>query len=146
MKIITEIHFNNLVAGIIAEKQKIAEKQHEIFMGVSQDDLMDEVAVKVGGKFVVKREQPVKFSKSDINAVANNRFYRKTGLKLLMGAVIILLGLSMLTNNFQVINPYVYYGLCGITAIVFVYVYSSKQAKARKELWHEIGREEIEEQ
>lgn len=143
MKIITEQHFSNLVDGVIREKEKLAEKQHEVFTGVSQDDLIDEVAVKVGGKFMVKRENPVRFSKDDINAVANNRFYRKTGLKILMGAIIILLALSMLVNYLQVIHPYVYYGLCGVTAIVFVYIYSSKQAKARKELWREIGREEI---
>jgi len=144
MKIINEQHLNTLVASIIAEKEKQAETIHQTFTGITQDDLFKEIEARLGGKWALKKEKPIKFSKDDINAVANSRFYRKTGIKLLMLVVIALLAFSILTNNFRILPINVYYGLCAGLAVGFVYLYSRKQSKARKELWKEIGREEIE--
>ena len=36
----------------------------------------------------------------------------------------------------------IYYTLCGFIALAFIYVYSRKQSKVRKELWRQLGRDE----
>lgn len=86
----------------------------------------------------------VKFDKHDINAVANGRFFRKSGQKLLMLMAIIILGLAMVVN-YTPVPTYLYYGAIAVVGIVFFYMYAKKQAIARKELWDQIngnGREE----
>lgn len=148
MKYITVQHYNSIVESILKEKEKEAERRKLPFVGLSADELRREVDNHLGGTWTIKREDAVKFSKADINAVAGARFYRKTGLQLLMVMVIIILALSAGVRyipNMIVLYYNLFYTLCGIIALVFIYIYSHKQAKVRKELWRQIGREESEE-
>lgn len=151
MKIITEQYFNSIVEGIIKEKEKQADQAKQPFIGLSSDELWGEIGrqleVQPGEKWMVKR-QPMKFTKQDINAVASGRFYRKTGVQLLMALVIILLAMSVAVRYIPDITSLgynIYYTLCGLVGLGFIYIYSRKQAKVRKELWRQLGREETKE-
>ena len=145
MKAITERQLYDIIADILNKEEKKSEKAGIPFTGLANEDLNALIEERVGGEWVLKKEQAFKLTKSDINAIANNRYYRRTGVKILMGAVIILLALSIMANNLQFLPPAVFYGLCGASAIALVYLYSSGQAKTRKSLWRAIGRDETEE-
>ena len=148
MKFINQQYYNSVVAGILKEKEKQAELLGQSFIGLSGDELAREVSDHLGEAWSIKAEKPMKFSKSDINAVANARFYRKTGVKLLMGLLIIVLTIAVAVKwipNMTELHYNIYITLCGVIALVFIYVYSRKQSKVRKELWRQLGREESEE-
>lgn len=147
MKVITEKYYQDLVSDIIKEKRKSAEKLGKPFRGISQDELRDAVNVRVG-ECSLTNEEAVKFSRSDINAVASARYFRKGGITMIMGLVILLLLLAIAVKSVVVMTPLyynLYYALCGLIAIGFLYIYSRKQAKVRKALWQQLGREEAEE-
>jgi len=110
-------------------------------LGVSQEELREAVKVRVGESCMITKEESVKFSRSDINAVASARYFRKGGVTLIMGLVIVVKSVVVMTPLYYNI----YYALCGLIAIGFLYIYSRQQAKVRKELWQKLGREEAEE-
>ena len=86
-----------------------------------------------------------KFSKSDINAVANSRFYKLMGLKLLLGLAVAILVVAAIVNYVEGFPMWVAWVLYAIEALTFVYIYSKGQAKIRRQLWHELGRNENDE-
>ena len=149
MKVITEQYYHSVVIGILKEREKQIEKLGQPFDGLTADDLSREVENIIGGKWKIKREQSVKFSKADINAVAGARFFKETGQRILMVVAIIILGLSVVVRYIPSMTSLyynIYYTIVGIVALVFIYVYSRKQSKVRKELWRKLGREEAEEE
>lgn len=130
MKTVTQQNIEALVETII--------KDRDNGNGVARDVVVSEIDKRLGTDWVIKKVQPVKFTKDDINAVANSRFYRKTGVKYLMLLAIVVLGLATLTRTFQWLPQVAYYALNALVAVVFVYFYSTKQRVVRKELWHGI--------
>lgn len=149
MKTITEQYLNTLSVNIIKESEKQAELLGNSFNGLTGDQLYQAIKGHLGGEFIVKPEQQVKFSRYDINAVANSRFYRKSGQQLLMGLAIVVLLLVMAIRyipNMTALGYNISYTVCGAIALVFVFVYSRKQSRARKELWRQLGREEKDEE
>lgn len=147
MKFITVQHYNSVVESILKEKEKQAELLHQAFTGITAGELQKELDNHFGGMWTIKKEESVKFSKADINAVAGARFFKGTGRSLLMGLAIIILLLSIGVKyipDATALHYNIYYALCGVIALVFIYIYSHKQAKVRKELWHKLGRHEIE--
>ena len=146
MKFITVQHYNSIVKGILKEKERQAEALHQEFSGLTSDELKKEVDNHIGDGWALKKEEAVKFSKSDINAVAGARFFRQTGRSLLMGLAIVVLGLAVAVKYMPIVMTElyytIYYALIGLATIGFLYVYTRKQSKVRKELWRQIGREE----
>ncbi len=145
MKTITEQHYNSIVEAIIKEKEKQAESANLPFIGMTPDELRHEVNCYLGtNEWLVKRNPP-KFDRKDISAVASARFFRKTGISLFMGVIIAILVLSI-GIRYVNMTP-LYYNLCytfiGLLALGFIYVYSKMQGKVRRELWRQLGREEI---
>jgi len=148
MKVITEKYYQDLVSDVIKEKRKVAEKLGKPFRGISQEELRDAITARVGEQYLLTNEEAVKFSRSDINAVASARYFRRGGITMIMGLVILLLLLAIVVKSVVVMTPLyynLYYALCGLIAIGFLYLYSRKQAKVRKALWQQLGREEAEE-
>jgi len=145
MKIITERQYGEIVLNIIKERKKKAEKTSQSFNGVDGDDLNEEVTRHLGDEWMVTNEQPVKFTRGDINAVAGARYFRKGGITLVMGLLIIQLLLAIVVRSFIIMTPLgynLYYVLCGLIALGFILIYSRQQSKIRRELWRELGREE----
>ncbi len=134
MKIITVQQLDGVVEGILHDKEEVAKIRKEQFMGVSQDEIVVELNNRLGKNWMLKKEPPVKFTKEDIAAVANSRFYRKTGMKLLMAWAIVVLAFAMLTITVQLIPLFAYYSFGIATTIVFLYIYSKKQRQVRDEL------------
>lgn len=148
MKVITEQYFNNLVISIVKQKEKLAEQQHVSFTGLTNDELWKEINNCLGNQWTVEKDRQVKFTKADINAVASARFYRKSGIQLLMGMSIIVLALAVIFKNIPnmtMVGYNIFYTLIGAIVLCFLYIYSRKASKVRKELWRQIGRDESEE-
>ena len=149
MKFITVGYYNSLVDGILKEKEKQAKSSGHPFDGLTEIELTHEINKHMVGEWKIKSEQPVKFTKADINSVASGRFYRTTGVKMLMGLLIIILAVAVAMGyipNMTALHYNIYYTFCGAIGLGFIYIYSRKQARVRKELWRQIGREETEEE
>lgn len=145
MKTITEQTHRQAVDAILKERERLCAVRNETFRGMTSEEIQGELLNRFGGTYLVQRDRNIKFTKSDINAVANSRFYRKTGIKYLLGLGIILLIVAMLVNTFSVVPLIAGYSICAVVAIGFVYFYQRGQSKMRKELWNELGREESDE-
>ncbi len=87
-----------------------------------------------------KEKQSATLDWSDIDAVANSRFFKKSGQRYLMLLAIVIMGLAILTIGIPLlsipplITPPIYYILVAIAAVIFVYVYGKRQRQAKKEL------------
>jgi len=148
MKTITERQYNELVDIILKEREKQAGKTSQPFNGVDCDELQRGITNRLGDSWRITSEQPMKFTKADISAVANARYFRKSGITLLMGLLIIMLLLSIAVKSFVVMIPLyynLYYTVVGLIALAFIWVYSRGQSKIRKELWRQLGRGETKE-
>ncbi len=128
MKIASVDQFNSLVEDIIEDRGKQAKVSGQPFLGVTKGEMLSEIDKRVENGLVFVKEHP-KFTKEDVDAVAKSRFYRKTGIRMLMLLIIAILAVMILAT-FRVIAPYVYYGLCGLSAVVFLYIYARKQREA----------------
>lgn len=148
MRVVTEEYLKSLVESIVRGRKKQSELKHQEFVGLTGEELVREINAQLGENWVVKEEDKVKFSKEDINAVANGRFYRRTGVKMVMALIIILLSLATAMKyipNVTIVGYNIFYTLLGGIALAFIYIYSRKQSKVRKELWKQIGRDDVKE-
>jgi hypothetical protein len=102
---------------------------------VSGDSVLANLHKYFGDNWTLTKTPPVKFTKDDINAVANGRFYRKTGIKMLLVFAIVVLGIYILMTVFTSIAPVMWFSIYGLVGIFFMYLYSRKQREVRKELW-----------
>ncbi len=134
MKTITEGQLESVIENIMSDKEKQAEVTGIPFIGVSQDEVISEILKRIGSDWVVNKDEPFRLSREDAATIANSRFYRKSGIKLIMGLAIYVLTIAILTMTAKFINPYIYYILCGVGAVGFVYLYSKKQKDYRAEL------------
>ena len=146
MKLITLNIYIETVQSIIKNREKHAEALKQEYTGLSADELNKELSSQFGGAWAIKKEESVKFTKADINAVAGARFFKETGRSLLMGLAIIILGLSVGVKyipDMTILYYTIYYALIGFATLSFIWVYSRKLSKVRKALWKQIGRGEI---
>lgn len=143
---ITERQLADITVNIIKEKQTECEKRSQEFRGINSETLMREVSEYLGDEWTVIKEQDVKFTKADINAVAGARFFRKGGLTLLMAMLILVLGASLIPRyvgmEMTPLNVTIIYSILGVIFLVFMWIYNKGQSKIRKELWGQLGREE----
>lgn len=137
-KVITARQLDSLVSTILIDAENVAKLRHEVFNGINENEVLSQLTLRLGDGWILKKDQPVQFTKEDINAVAASRFFKAEGMVILMGWVIVIGALAFLTTYLPIIPPLVYYILnLGVT-IIFFYVYTNKQRKLRKELWQGI--------
>ncbi len=134
MKSISVQQLEGVIEIILHDKEELSKLKKEQFNGVTQDDVLAEIKKRLGDNWILKREPPVKFSKDDIAAVANSRFYRKVGVKLLMAWAIVVLAFAILTLTLRILPLQVYYGLSIAVTVGFLYIFSRKQKIVRDEL------------
>ncbi len=139
MNTITAQNFADIIENIVADGEKLAELQRQPFVGVNNNEVLAELSQRLGNSWIITKTPPVNFSKDDIDAVANHRFYKRSGQKLLMLWALIILALLQLVVWLPIINNYTYYGISFIVTLWFVAYYSRKQNKVRNELRKEIG-------
>jgi len=144
MKYITPQQYERVCDSILEDAKKRAKELKQEFHGISSTELIDAVNHKIGEEWVMRKEESVKFTPDDINAVANSRFYKKTGLKILMLWVIIVLVISQLAAWFPTAPVAIYYAAYSIVTVISVYLYAKKQRDARRELWKGIEGDSIE--
>ena len=133
---ITRDYLENAIGDILEEKEKQADSAKLPFDGVRQADLVQELNQRIGtADWVIKKEQPFKFTKRDIDAIANSRFYRKSGMKILMLWAIAILVLLQAIVWFPFLPIYIYYAMLCVATVGFVGLYNKKQRESRRELW-----------
>ncbi|MDD4876768.1 MAG: hypothetical protein PHQ86_06555 [Dehalococcoidales bacterium] len=147
MKIIAEQYYYALVDEILKEKQQQAHVSSQPFIGVTDEELQNEIGKRLGKPWAVEIRK-VTLSVKDVNALAGARFFAETGRSLLMALAIIILALSVGVKyipNMTALYYNLYYTLCGAVALIFIYIYSHKQAKIRKEFKWKYGVRDTEE-
>jgi len=80
----------------------------------------------------------ISFDRNDISSVANARYFRKSGMRVLLIWAFVTLLITVIHNFFGFMPDLVAYILFGLNALVFVWLYSSKQAEVREKLWARI--------
>lgn len=135
MKYVNPQQLDGMIESIIVDEEKQAKSANVTFTGVSHNKLSSELQRRFGGDWILKKEHPIKFTKQDINAVANARFYKKTGIRILMLWLIVVLALLQSIQWIPIGAIYIYYAICAIVTIGFVYIYGKKQRESRRELW-----------
>lgn len=118
---------------VIEEQERLAELSGKQFSGMEVGALVEEL----GKRFDPKDSAVIvhfKLTKDDINAAMNNRFYRGTGQKLLMGAAIIILALLLAAKYVPQFPTMAYYIGVVVVAGVFVLLYSRKQKAFKRHL------------
>ncbi len=144
MKTVTEQQVTAVLQRIISEKEKQAKMLGESFLGVTDREVLSEMNKQLGTDWMLRKEQPVKFTKDDINAVANSRFYRKSGVKILLLWAIVVLIVLQAVVWFPMISIQTYYAMCGAVTVGFLVLYSKKQREVRRELWKGIEGDGVE--
>ena len=145
MKVLTVPQLENEIEHIIHDEEELASKRNELFNGVSQEKIASELKRKLGENWVLKKEPPIKFTKEDIAAVANNRYFRKSGKMLLLAWAVIVMAFAIISFTFNLLPIGYYYILSGLVTMGFLYGYSKKQKRMREELIRTIyGNDKIE--
>lgn len=134
MKTITESELENTIAHIIYDSKERAKLRKEPFVGLIWNEVLVELQRKLGDDWALIEDRPVQLTKDDFSAVANSRFFRKTGGRLLIWLAAMILGLAVLTLTIPLIPPNVYYVVISIITISFFWYYSKKQREARRNL------------
>jgi len=128
MRTVSGDQFSGVVEDIIEDKEKQAKISRQPFIGVTKGEILSEIDKRIDNSLLFVKENP-KFTKEDVDAVAKSRFYRKNGIRMLMLLIITILAVMILAT-FRIIPPYAYYGLCGLAAVIFLYVFTKGQREA----------------
>ncbi len=134
MKNVTTSQFESIVREIVIEQEREAKGRNEVFGGIRGKDVLAKINEKIGEEWMVKRPSTWHMSEADMNSIANGRFFKKSGSALLMAWTIVILVLLQVIQRFPFAPVAIYYALCFITTVGFVWLYGKKQKKARREL------------
>ena len=137
MKTVTKQHISALVDDILEAKKKEARAGGVSFVGIPRSVVYAELDRRLGADWVATENDVLRITKDDVNAMANARFFRKVGMRLVMGFIIIVLGLYALNVRVQFVPDMVYYSLEAAAVVAFMFVFAKKQRESRKELRNE---------
>lgn len=135
--IVTLPTFESTIRGILAEKEREAKAKKLDFIGIDKSELLQSVTKKFGDDWELSKPPVLHISEADSNSIASGRFFRKTGLKILMIWTILILGIAQSINWLPLIPYQVYYVLFFILTTGLVLIYSRKQNVERKALLDE---------
>lgn len=134
MKTITISQFESALSHILHDKEEQAKVTRTMFIGVTAKDALAELERRMGNDWVLKKDSPVKLNKDDIAALANSRFYKKTGQKLMLAWALVIAILSMMTMTVRVLPLSLYYGIAIVITGIFLVIFTKKQRVVRKDL------------
>lgn len=145
MKAITAEQFNDVLEDIISDREKLAKLKREDFVGVTYEELSNEIRKRLGDSWMVKKSPPFKLKDFDIPTIANARYFKGIGVDgqkikgysgqmLLMAWALVILALAILTLRLSFIPEVAYVVLGFITTVGFMYLYSKGQRAMTLEL------------
>ena len=85
----------------------------------------------------------VKLGKRDISAIANSRYFSKTGMKLVIGMIAIMVLMYMLVTWVRGIPPFIFYIVMAVAVLALMYVYDRGQRKLFRKYWKRLEQEGI---
>ena len=137
MRTIALSHFEAILGEILAEKEEISKRHKEVFVGVSEHEVLDALKNKIGDSWTLKKIPP-RITDNDFKAMASGRFYRSGGIKYLGGWMILILALMWIGSTLTFLQPYNFV-IAGIVTIGFVVIYNRRQREAyrqfKSDLW-----------
>ena len=83
----------------------------------------------------------VKLSKKDINAIANSRYFAKSGMKLLIGMIAVIVIMYMLVTWIPAIPDFSLYIVMSIAVLVLFFIYDRGQRKLFRKYWDRLEKE-----
>lgn len=134
-KTITPQQLDGVIQDIITNCEKESMLKRDEFTGVPSGKFMTKFYEVMGEDWVLRKDEPVKLTDADINAVAANRFFKGKGSTLVLLWALTVSLLWMITNTYPVIPLPIFGALNAVAAFVFFYVYARKLRKVRKSLW-----------
>ena len=108
---------------------------------VTLQDITTGLSIRHGLATFVKKENPVKLNKEDINILANHRYFKKTGSRLLLVAAFIVLALATLSNTYSILPIPLAYGGIIVAGVGTAYFYMKGQKVVRDQFRKELGME-----
>lgn len=136
----TEQHLTSVLADVIESKKREAKTKGIPFVGVPSKVLYDEMDKRLGtADWMAVEDEVIRITKDDVNAMANGRFFRKAGLRMLMLWAIVVLGLATLNTRLNIFANTVYadaiyYVLESVATVVFMTFFAKGQRQVRREL------------
>lgn len=137
MRLISLQQIETLLSNIVGDREKESQQANEKFAGVTAKEVFDELRQRIGEDWALKK-MPYKFTREDINAIANSRFYRRAGMKILMIWAIVILVLIQAANFLPGVPIVVLYALMAVSSVGFLYYFSKKQKESRQEMWRDL--------
>lgn len=134
MKQVSVSQLETIASHILHDKEELAKLKHSQFVGVTSDEVLTELDKRLGNSWMLKKDNPVKLNDDDIAALANSRFYKKTGQKLMMAWALIVAILAVFTMTVKVLPLPLYYAMAIVVTGVFLVIFSRKQKVVRNEL------------
>jgi hypothetical protein len=134
MKTVTVTQLESVISHIIHDTESLDKLKKQSFMGVRSDSVLVELDKRLGNDWMLVKDNPVKLDKDDIAALANSRFFKKMGQKLMMAWALIVVVLAMLTLTVKVLPLSLYYGIAIVVTGIFLVIFSRKQRAEREGL------------
>lgn len=134
-KTVTPQVLDGVILEVLANGEKESQLKREEFTGISGGKFLVKLHEAMGDDWVLTKDEPVKLTDADINAVAAARFFRGKGLTLVLVWALAISLLWMVTTTIPIIPLPVFGALNALAAIIFFYVYAKNLKKVRKSLW-----------
>ena len=136
---VTQQYLNGVMDEVVEEQKRVAKVRGITFLGVPRNVMYDELDKRLGSDWTTVEDEIVKITKDDVNAMANGRYFRKGGLRMLMLWAIVVLGLATLNTRLDILGntvygDAVYYVLESVATVIFMTYFARGQRKTRKEL------------
>jgi hypothetical protein len=127
------------IIDVIAEKEEIAKLKGEPFSGIHKIEFIKKFAEKLEDDIYIQRDPTVQFTDNDVNAAASARFFKGTGMNLVLGWLF-LVTLTVIAPIYIPVPQFLLWVLNGIYAVVFMWIYTRELRKLRKKIWAGLGR------
>lgn len=86
-----------------------------------------------------KEHNKFKLSHRDINSISNSEYFRKTGIKWVLGIIIVALLSQGIRIWFSDLSVIITYSVLGVVLVWILVVYTRGQNKHRKQLWTKLA-------
>ena len=134
MRVVTPHQVTTIVEDIIAQKRRASKVVGTPFSGVMVSELSRELNEHLGDSVVTDSQKP-QWDKQDLITMVNGRYFRKTGMTMLMAAVILMIAVSYFTTTVPIIPTIAGYLANAVVAVGFLALYQVKLKKYQKEFW-----------
>ena len=134
-KAVSPQQLEGVIIEIIENAEKESMLKRDEFSGMGGEKFLAKLNEAMGEDWVLRKDEPVKLTDADINAVAAARFFKGKGLTLVLIWALAVSLIWMVTNTIPILPLPIFGVLNAVAALTFFYVYTKNLKKVRKSLW-----------